>query len=467
MSTHARAEDVRPETRGAAGHRATRGTRLPDRFVRWAGPVILVFVAFVTVGLHVQSYTSLSPVDELTHIDSLFNAPHPVHSGEKVGERALREQACRGIIDNFSPACSTPAPLDPNAFQERGYNTGAVYTPLYYTMTKIIAVPLQLVTGMDSLVTAARLVGAVWMAAGLLLTYSVGRRLGAPRSSLTAILVVVAVTPSILFPSATVSPDATGLVSGAAVIWALLVWEGDLRRRWWVPVVVAGLVAALKTVNLVAVFMAACYVLVRLVTSWYAERQQAPLEGHLARRDRLPLVLGGAAVALMTLVVLAGWSVYTAATTVGSTSDAPMNSRTEVSSLSVWEIFVSMGQFLNPLDPAGNVNTTDIVGFVTQRLTGMLLMAGIIAGALFAIGSHRHRAFGQAALLAGALGGPLMTIFIFVLNGAYIAMPGRYAITLVPVAVVLTASFAKTRSVQVVLCALAAVAWIWTVATLI
>lgn len=466
MSTKARSEDSRTAAHAVANHRSANRA-LPDPVRRWLGPAILVLVAFVTVGLHIQMFTTVSPVDELTHIDSLYKAPSPVHSGEKIGEDALREQACRGLAGYPSPSCAAPAPLDPEDFQEEGYNTGAVYTPLYYTVTKIFATPLQVLPGLDSLVTAARLVGALWMSAGLLLTYYVGRRLGAPRASLTSILVLVAVTPSILFPSATVSPDATGLVSGAAILWALLVWEGDVRRRWWVPVLVAGLVAALKTVNLVAVFMAACYVLVRLVTSWYAERQAAPLDGHLARRDRVPVLLGGAAVAVTTLVVLAGWSLYSAATTVASTSDAPMNARTEVSSLSVWEVFVSMGQFLNPLDSAGNVNTTDTIGFVAQRMVGMLLLAGIVAGAFFAIGSHRHRALGQAALLAGVLGGPLMTIFIFVLNGAYIAMPGRYAITLVPVAVVLTASFVRTRSVQVFLGVSALIAWVWTLNTLV
>lgn len=434
---------------------------------RWLGPLIIVVVSFISVGLHVSNYTTISPVDELTHIDSLFMAPKAVQDGSKIGEEALREQACRGLAGYPSPACDLPAPLDPTDFQEEGYNTGAVYTPLYYSLTKMVAVPLMFVTGMDSLVTAARLVGALWLAGGLLLTYHVGRRLGAPRAALTSIAVLVAVTPSILFPSSTVSPDATGLVSGAAIAWALLYWEDNPRRHWWAPVLIGALVAALKAVNIVAIFMAACVVLIRLITSWYAERQGASLDGYVAKSDRRPLLLGGVGVAVAAVVVLAGWSMFAASNGIGSTSDAPMNVRTEIASLTSWELLVSFGQFLNPLDGAGNVVSTGTVGFVAQRVAGMLLIAGVFAGALFSVIPPRLRAFGQGVFLAGLLGGPLMTVFIFVLNGAYIAMPGRYAITLIPVAMVMTASFITTRSAQVALGIAASIGWIWTIQTLL
>ena len=434
---------------------------------RWLGPLILVVVAFVSVGVHVTSFTTISPVDELTHIDSLFRAPAPVHSGEKVGEAAMREQACRGLINFSSPACNTPGNLSPEYFQELGYNTGAVYTPLYYTLTKVVAVPLKFVTGIESLVTAARLVGALWLAGGMLLTYLVGRRLGAPRTALTSILILVAVSPSILFPSATVTPDATGLLAGAAIIWALLVWEDNPRRNWWVPVIIAVLVAALKTVNIVAILMAGCFVLVRLVTSWYAERQDAPMEGYLTKPDRRRILFGGVGVAASTLAVLVGWSAYVSASEVGSAADAPMNVRSVVSSISLDSLLVSLGQFLNPLDGAGNVVITEMAGYTTQRLVGMLLIAGVIAGAAFALGTHQHRALGQGAFLAGLLGGPLMTLFIFLLHGSYIGMPGRYAITLAPAAIVLAASFMRARSVQIVCAAAAAIAWVWTLSALL
>lgn len=359
---------------------------------RWIAPLVLVLVSFVTVTVHVESFTTISPVDELTHIDSLFHAPVPVHSGEKIGEDALREQACRGLDGYPSPSCTTPGDLDPEDFQEDGFNTGAVYTPLYYSVTKLLAVPLQLVTGTESLVTAARLVGAVWLAAGLLLTYSVGRRLGAARASLTSILVLVAMTPSILFPSATVSPDATGLVAGAAIVWAALVWEDAPRRRWWVPVLVAVLVAALKTVNILAIFMIACYILIRLASSWNAQRRGTDMDGQLPEDRRRPMLVGAIAVGAGVFATLLGWSAYVSASTVASTVDVPMNERTATASLTGWQLLVSFGQFLDPLEPSGNVTITEAVGFVDQRLVGMLLLAAVVGGAFFALGSPRLRA---------------------------------------------------------------------------
>ena len=466
MTTTQDTATLMPDDRRASGGRLM----IPEAratIARWLGPLIIVVVSFISVGMHVSNYTTISPVDELTHIDSLFMAPRAVQDGSKVGEEALREQACRGLAGYPSPSCTTSTPLDPADFQEEGYNTGAVYTPLYYSLTKLVALPLKFVTGIESLVTAARLVGALWLAGGLLLTYHVGRRLGAPRSVLTSIAVLVAVTPSILFPSSTVSPDATGLVSGAAIVWALLYWEDNPRRHWWAPVLIAAVVAAFKAVNIVVIFMAACVVLLRLITSWYAERTGAPLDGYVAKKDRRPLLIGGIGVAVSAVIVLVGWSLFAASNGVGSTADAPMNVRTEIASLSSWELLVSFGQFLNPLDGAGNVISTGTVGFVAQRLVGMLLIAGVFAGAFFSVLGARLRALGQGVFLAGLLGGPLMTMFIFVLNGAYIAMPGRYAITLVPAAVVMTASFINTRSAQVLLGLAAAAIWLWTISTLL
>ena len=429
--------------------------------------MILVLVSFVSVAVHVGSFTTISPVDELTHIDSLFSAPDPVNNGERISEEALREQACRGLAGYPSPSCSTPGRLDPTDFQEEGYNTGSVYTPLYYSLTKLVAVPLQMITGTESLVTTARLVGALWLAAGLLLTYHVGRRLGAPRASLLSILVLVAMTPSILFPSATVSPDATGLVAGAAIIWAALVWEDAPRRRWWVPVLVAALVAALKTVNILGIFMIACYILIRLGASWYAQHRGAEMEGQLPEEHRRPILLGSLGVGAAVGATLVGWSAFVSATAVASSSDAPMVERTAATTLTAWDLLVSFGQFLNPLDGAGNVISTETVGFVAQRIVGMLLLAAVVGGALFALGSPRLRALAQAMLVAGAVGGPLMTVFIFALHGANIAIPGRYAIKLVPAGVVLAAAFVRTRWAQVVLGAGAALIWMVTLRTLL
>ena len=51
--------------------------------------------------------------------------------GDKVGNQALRQEACRGVdAPAFAlPPCSPTATYDPHVFQERGYNTAALDAP--------------------------------------------------------------------------------------------------------------------------------------------------------------------------------------------------------------------------------------------------------------------------------------------------------------------------------------------------
>ena len=97
-----------------------------------------VALAVLVVALHVREYRPLSPIDELQHLDYLYKAPsgHIVARGERIGEAALREETCRGLDAPIAlPSCTAPAPLDPDEFQERGFNTASVHPPTYYFLT--------------------------------------------------------------------------------------------------------------------------------------------------------------------------------------------------------------------------------------------------------------------------------------------------------------------------------------------
>ena len=64
-----------------------------------AAAVALMALAAVLSVLHVRAYTALSPLDELQHVDYLDQASRLdfVHNGERVGQLAMREQACRTV----------------------------------------------------------------------------------------------------------------------------------------------------------------------------------------------------------------------------------------------------------------------------------------------------------------------------------------------------------------------------------
>ncbi|HET6692862.1 MAG TPA: hypothetical protein VFG97_01045, partial [Pedococcus sp.] len=90
-------------------------------------PALLAIVAVVLVALQVHSYTRLSPIDELQHIDSLYKAPAAPAPGDRVGQEAMRQQDCRGVdAPGFEPGpCRPLGSFDPATYQEKGYNTAA------------------------------------------------------------------------------------------------------------------------------------------------------------------------------------------------------------------------------------------------------------------------------------------------------------------------------------------------------
>src|SRR6478672_4908576 len=147
-----------------------------------AAAVALMALAAVLVVLHVRAYTALSPLDELQHVDYLDQASRFdfVHDGERVGQLAMREQACRTVDSPgfVSPPCHARH-LTPVQFQEGGFNTASGDPPTYYAVTGLLARVAIHLPGVDSLVTGGRLVGALWLGLGLIGTFVLARRLGA------------------------------------------------------------------------------------------------------------------------------------------------------------------------------------------------------------------------------------------------------------------------------------------------
>lgn len=68
--------------------------------VRSALPYIAVFLLAMSVGcLHMLRYRTVSPIDELRHLDYAVKISNGqlTHIGDKIGEIAMREESCRGI----------------------------------------------------------------------------------------------------------------------------------------------------------------------------------------------------------------------------------------------------------------------------------------------------------------------------------------------------------------------------------
>ena len=432
--------------------RTLHGRRPLDALV----PLVLALLAVVFVALQVHAYTRLSPIDELQHIDSLYKAPAAPAPGDRVGQEAMRQQDCRGVdAPGFEPG-SVPAAcgsFDPANYQEKGYNTAAANTPIYYTATRGLAEVVQAATPADDLVTAARLAGGLWLGLGIALTYVAGRRRGVGRAPMLVVGALLAAAPGLQFPSGTITPDGWGLLVGALLLLAVTWWEdAPSGRRAALLVAVAVVVTLVKMTNLVGVAAVAFYLLLSSGRDddELVERDEdgdAPDRPRGSRAGRVVtgLVTGGTAVA-----AAGAWMAYVSTRSQMDPADLPdMATRFLVPEFPLTGLVDNALVLVQPLAapvPVGTL-TYSVLG---TALVSLMLVSGTFAAAVFASAPARTVALARGVLLAAVLGSTALVVVGYVTSGAYFPLPPRYGLALVAPMAVVVAACLRTRTSVVV-----------------
>jgi hypothetical protein len=421
----------------------------PTKLRRWMAPAWLLLVAIALVGLHVHAFTKVGPIDELQHIDYLYKSPAIVAMGDRVGQDAMREEACRGIDAPFlPPPCSSITRYDPNRFQVSGYNTAAINTPVYYTLTKIVAVPIETVGRIDDLVTAGRLVGGLWLGLGLILAYGAGRRLAIARLPLTAALTALACSATILYRAATITPDSMDVLVGAGVFLTFLYWERAPTRRWPLLALVSAIVLLIKMTNVIILFAMGIYLTIRIGRALFTRLKAGPGEDPRSNQAIAPWLLGGIVLSMTTAVVL-GTILSIQNSTSHDASLIPMNAQYVVKAFPTHHFIEQFGVFLNPATPpATHAVGSPLIQTLVDRAVSTFFLAGIVGAGLFGAAGAKARPYAQALLLTAVIGAPMFVVVSYLSQSLYVPPPIRYANTLLPAAAVITAGLVKTRGAQ-------------------
>lgn len=239
--------------------------------VDWVAVGVLFLISSTLVGLHVRAYTTLSPIDELQHIDYVIKAGdfEPPHVNDLVGFEAMAEAACRSVDapGYIGPLCGLDE-YDPEDFQENGVNTSAGQFPFYYTVTGVASRVMVASGLLESQVTAARMVGGLWAGAAWAVIWYVLALLRVPRVQRTVALAALIATPLTLFHAATVNADGILMFTGALAVLATLKFEAGRLNGWLLLVVYAALYFVEPT-NALVIVPSVAYLAVRV--SWRAD----------------------------------------------------------------------------------------------------------------------------------------------------------------------------------------------------
>ncbi len=252
----------------------------------------------------------LSALDEAAHIDTVWQLPHVVQTGELMLPETLTEIACRGVLqipDIVMPACGAPQPSPPYpgfVIGAGGYNTADIHPPTYYVLVRLALAVGEAVSDGEP-VTIMRMTGGIFLAIGACLTFLLSRRLGAGRAAAFGMTAVLISGPLVLTMSSIVNVDA--IVIPASAGFALLaLWTWGRRAVWWLLPLAAAAVMLIKLTNLTALMVVGLFLIL-----WQASvRLPGDLPTRGAERIRTWWATTGAgvrrAIAVVALVCVAG-----------------------------------------------------------------------------------------------------------------------------------------------------------------
>lgn len=405
----------------ASGFRAT-GTRL---FIRFWAVAILVVVGFSATVVNVaMNGPSFSPYDEWVYYDYITKVPTEgfVRQGEAIGAPALEAMACNG--DSFGPRgepCTGPnGTYDrPALYPQQGLTTADLYTPAYFAPTWAVAKVIQFATGV-SLLTAARLVGSLWLVAGLIMLYLLCREFKLSKLLTLGLGLGLIGLVWTHYAFSYISTDAPSLVVGStiALIGARFVKTGRYGG-WLVAASVAG--TLLKVTNIFAlgavVVMLVIYAIIR---------RGADIDGAIPRSRKMIkwAVIAAGSSALAQLI----WLIIRRATRVGNGPNQGVSADVTLHSLA--------GDVFTFFFPRDGINGTSALPILFTAPFVVLVIAGIFGWFINSRGWTLNRAWSIATAASFTLFGPLLALSMQVVLGTGAPVSPRYGEPLAPLSLV-------------------------------
>jgi len=421
----------------------TRTVRRPGRAdLLWGS--LLALMAAVLSAIAVLNGPAMSGLDEQTHLDYAYRISQGTipHEGSKLSHEVMREWSCRGQagIEGALPSCqeATSGRVDAADYPARGENYNSWHPPLYYAITAVLAKALESLPLGLTFTTAARLTGALWLAAAVVAMFAVLRSWRLPGWLAAAGATTLLTVPSLVHASSTVSNDAPAALLGVAALWILTRAFRDQRVGWVLPTVLAVLAAATKLMSTVAILTAVGVVALSAVPALRERRT-----GDALRRIAVAVgpVVGIAAVALAWSAFQGGraepgWTSPISGVNTALVVGAPFDewAPTLLSSFGLVDDYY--------LQPA---LASIAVGAVVAGLHVLLTAAPFTSIALFDR-DRPERVLGWAALI-GVIAVPLLVQGQELVRGGgyFPVVSSRYAITLIPVTVACLALVAGDR----------------------
>jgi hypothetical protein len=400
---------------------------------------------------HVSKVATISPIDEMMHIDYFIRASGPAwqRTSDVFSQEALDEIACRGHPTDTLPACGE-RPYPPDQFYWEGRNVASTHSPWYYLVTGVMSRPLAAALPGDSLVTWGRALGSAWLLVGLGLLFASGRRLGLQPWAIVPGLALIALSPAVQHAATTINPDATAILAGG-LLTLVVVRTHQGSMPMWAPIPATFVCVSLDPGNILAVIAASLWLLASAPSS-------------SLRRVSWCLV----GMALGVVLAMAAQRGLLIALDARDFAGSPQDRVFTVDGLPgplVWgeaTLLAMMPPTRGYVFPALSTPAHTVAMAVALLVT----IAGVVAAPFRDVLPERRRA-SAAGLATLLLAGPLLVALNYIQLSWYFPIPARYGLSVMPfVSVAIGAVFGDTWGGRVLLWAVSVVSALTTVAAL-
>ena len=416
-------------------------------------PYLIAFlIAFIPAFIHIVQYSLFSPVDELRHLDYALQitSGHVPKLGDKLGQDAMREEACRGIDLAFrSPRCNSTT-FDPMAFRDDGWQTASPHPPVYYILSGISGRIMHGLGIFGGTLVGARLMSALLFGLGFVATFAAGRQLGVRPFPLLAGLSLLITLPGAMHAAAIVNPDSIAMLAGGGALLAAIRWKNGLLSARWL-IVVGGLVGLTKLTNLVMLLAVVAW----LVTDALLQNRTEQSRQSQIKTPLLMLIAG-------TLTSVA-WIIIQGMRATISADIVPQSKIFKYDGIPPLRILLDPANLLAWFPPGrsfGSARFSNQYVSLMQSLAIPLLVGALIATAMRAQKGKDIASLSIFAGLAGLVCSPIFIVGIAVTSGVLIGPDGRYGVCLLPAYVIAVASQSKGRVGDALLGLIGGSAWI-------
>lgn len=389
---------------------------------RIASPVILILMCFAFGATYIPTNESTSPFDEYVHIDYLSKISEQpfVKYGEKTSELARNEISCRSVWPGeftWGESCDSGTHSSDSKYPWSGYSTGSGYMPVYYVLTRVIAEPLANLN--LSLVEAGRWVSVFWFTLGILLLYSVMRRLGIQKNLALGLLFIAIASPASYWTSTYITPDSMAWFVGGLASWiAFKIYHQELHPFLLVPF-------ALFASSLKVVFFIVLVFLFLFFTITYLKEKSNRKESRRTWMYSLYSLIG----LLLGIVLQVVWAIFQKYNSVGVIPPMGDHQKFVLSNVAL-EVSKFIGR-------SGSYGFAQGKAFLLSGTIIDLVSLLIVVALLYTsyLGVSR-RTFLESNLLVTLFAGPILVIGYFATSGfkgEVFTLGPRYGVVLIPI----------------------------------